>query len=176
MINQNTALELWEYRDNDLWWKEPKRGRQLSKPAGAKHKTGYRQVRLGDQRYYVHRIIFLMERGYLPEYPREVHHRNKIKDDNRIENLVDVSKAQNQQDRAKFKNNKSGYKGVTWHKLAGKWRAEIRANGKAYHLGLFLDPETAHQAYCKAANEYHKEYDEKRQTYRNRPYHDWASN
>lgn len=35
--------------------------------------------------------------------------------------------------------NTSGYKGVCWHKKAGKWRAYITFKGKQYHLGLYRD-------------------------------------
>jgi hypothetical protein len=38
-----------------------------------------------------------------------------------------------------FSHNTSGYKGVTWHKQARKWRAQIKINGRAISLGLFKD-------------------------------------
>lgn len=42
--------------------------------------------------------------------------------------------------------NTSGYKGVCWHKKAGKWRAQIKFKGKQYHLGLYEDIELAAEA------------------------------
>ena len=52
-----------------------------------------------------------------------------------------------------FKNNKSGYLGV--YKQNGKWRAEIKIDGKKIHLGYFDFPEEAFDAYQKAYLEAH---------------------
>jgi hypothetical protein len=40
---------------------------------------------------------------------------------------------------------------VPLNKAAGKWQARIRVNGRVQHLGLFVDIEDAHAAYCAAA-------------------------
>lgn len=42
--------------------------------------------------------------------------------------------------------NTSGYKGVCWHKKAGKWRAYITFKGKQYHLGIYQGIELAVKA------------------------------
>lgn len=42
--------------------------------------------------------------------------------------------------------NTSGYKGVCWHKKAGKWRAYIAFKRKQYHLGLYNDIKLAVKA------------------------------
>jgi len=44
-------------------------------------------------------------------------------------------------------NNTSGYKGVSWLKHSGKWRATIRLNGKSNHIGCFDLPKDAAQGY-----------------------------
>lgn len=41
------------------------------------------------------------------------------------------------------KNNTSGYKGVSWHKDAGKWEAKVQTRGERHHLGYFDDPAEA---------------------------------
>jgi hypothetical protein len=48
-------------------------------------------------------------------------------------------------------NNRSGYKGVCWHKKTGKWVAQINIDGRRKHLGLFDNPWEAAQAYNVAA-------------------------
>ena len=48
-------------------------------------------------------------------------------------------------------NNTTGYKGVSYHKKAGKFRAYIVVNGKQIHLGLFDTAEQAAQKYAEAA-------------------------
>ena len=49
------------------------------------------------------------------------------------------------------KDNKSGFKGVTWSTAANKWAASITINGKRKHLGTFASAKEAHNAYCRAA-------------------------
>jgi hypothetical protein len=47
----------------------------------------------------------------------------------------------------------SRFKGVYWHKAAGKWLAQIGADGKHRYLGLFADEAEAARAYDAAARE-----------------------
>lgn len=56
------------------------------------------------------------------------------------------------------KRNTSGYKGVSWHNGAHKWRASITAHGSFIHLGYFSDPSEAAQAYDRAAQTYHGKF------------------
>jgi len=37
----------------------------------------------------------------------------------------------------------STFRGVSWHKLNQKWKANISINGKTKHVGYFDDEETA---------------------------------
>lgn len=88
----------------------------------------------------------------------EVDHKNGDGLDNRTENLRPAAKDQNQFNRGKQRNNSSGFKGVSWQKQKGRWQAQIRANGKTRHLGLFHDPKEAHAAYVAAAERLHGEF------------------
>lgn len=45
-----------------------------------------------------------------------------------------------------YKNNKSGYRGVDFHKATGKWQARLARNHKEFYLGVFDTPEEAYQA------------------------------
>lgn len=47
--------------------------------------------------------------------------------------------------------NKSGFKGVSFHKRAGKWRARVKFNRKENHIGLFKSKIEAARAYDKLA-------------------------
>lgn len=48
--------------------------------------------------------------------------------------------------------NTSGYRGVTWNKLRGKWQAQAMLDGRNNYLGLFdlaEDASKAYQAFCQ---------------------------
>ncbi len=98
--------------------------------------TGYASSRSG----YMHRIIMKAKSG---EY---VDHINGNKLDNRKSNLRICTMSQNKANSYKYSTNKSGYKGVYWHKSVGKWSVQVRCNGKLYSGGYFLSKEQAHKA------------------------------
>lgn len=87
---------------------------------------------------------------------RQIDHKNCDVLDNRKCNLRFATHAQNQYNRPA--RNKSGIKGVTWHKGANKWMAQIEYNGKPYYLGLFTDIQLAAQAYDTKAKELFGEF------------------
>ena len=69
-----------------------------------------------------------------------------------------ATRAENSRNQKIPKDNTSGFKGVSWDKRKGKWRAGIRANGKTLYLGCFATREQAHTAYCEAAKRFHGEF------------------
>lgn len=54
--------------------------------------------------------------------------------------------------------NRSGFKGVSWKATHGQWCAQIRANGKVRHIGLFDQKEAAAAAYDLAAKAHFGEF------------------
>lgn len=50
---------------------------------------------------------------------------------------------------------RSGIKGYSWKKCAGKWVANIGVDYKTIHLGSFTEEEDAKQAYLEAKRNYH---------------------
>lgn len=81
----------------------------------------------------------------------EIDHQNRDGLDCRRQNLRPATASQNAHNRARQKNNTTGYKGVTRHK-ANRWRARIRVgDGKRLDLGLHPSPEQAARAYNRAA-------------------------
>ena len=104
----------------------------------------------------VHRIVYLMVYGNLPEF---IDHINGDRRDNRIENLRPATKSENSKNRLVSKNSTSGSKGVIYNKRSTKpWNARIRTNGKMRSLGYYHTIEEATAVYQKAALEYHGEY------------------
>lgn len=78
--------------------------------------------------------------------------------DNRRANLRLATNAENTRNQRRNRRNTSGYKGVTWHKATGKWRAQIQVNGRRKHLGCFDRSVEAYSAYCEAALRFHGEH------------------
>jgi hypothetical protein len=84
-----------------------------------------------------------------------VDHKNGNKLDNRKFNLRLANKSQNGANSKMTTRNRSGFKGVYFHKSTSKWQAQIRHNCKFVYLGLFDAPEKAHAAYVAASQKYH---------------------
>lgn len=78
--------------------------------------------------------------------------------DNTDKNLRIASQSQQKFNQGAYAGNKSGYKGVCFHKATGKWVAQIQLNGKRKHLGLFDTKEEAYAAYCEAAKKNYGEF------------------
>jgi hypothetical protein len=113
-----------------------------------------RKVRTGKTFICVH-----MHRAILPApIGMDVDHINGDGLDNRRCNLRIATRAQNLQNRGAPKDNKSGYKGVCWHRKTRRWMAQITTAGKHRYLGVFCSPDEAHAVYCAAAKEQHGEF------------------
>ena len=117
--------------------------------AGSFASDGYRQIKVARRPYPEHRIVWLLHTGRWPV--GEVDHINGIRDDNRPCNLREATRAENCRNVSKHRDNRSGYLGVSWNQLAGKWYAQIRIDGRCKNLGYYSDPVAASEAYQAAA-------------------------
>ena len=94
MITQELAHQLFEYRGGALYWKlRASRGVYAGDKVGFVHPSGYRRFMYKRKGYAVHRIIWLMHYGNLPN---EIDHKDSNKLNNNIENLR-VANNKNQQ-------------------------------------------------------------------------------
>ena len=114
---------------------------------------GYLSVKLNGILLFGHRIIWKLVYGVEPV---QVDHRNLSRADNWLTNLRDCSLPQNLCNKSIYRNNKSGFKGVSIRK--GRWRATIQVDRKARTIGSYATAEEAHAAYCTAADRLHGEY------------------
>ena len=55
-------------------------------------------------------------------------------------------------------NNRSGFRGVSWHKKAGKWMTYGKYDGKGVYLGLHESPESAARAFDEFARTHYGEF------------------
>lgn len=155
-----TGIFFWKERQNNhfksirsmkMWNK-----RYSKTVAGTVDTHGYIQIRINYKLYLAHKLAWLFCYGVYPN--NQLDHINCNRKDNRINNLRLVTKFENAQNSKIRHNNKSGYKGVSWHQHVQKWTAQIQCNKKHIHLGYYATPEEAYAAYCKAAADLHGEY------------------
>lgn len=123
-----------------------------------KHKTIY-AVHTSPKDDSGKRVKLLMHREVIGA-PRgvKVDHKNRNGLDNRRENLRLATNAQNARNVSRRSDNKSGYKGVGFHRATGAWAAQIVVDGRHEHLGLFSSKEEAAAAYDAAAVRLHGDY------------------
>jgi hypothetical protein len=143
MITQSLVRELFDYRDGLLIWKTKRNGTRDCGGAGHLNKSGYMTVQINGRLYRSHRVIFLWHHGFLPE---EIDHINRIKNDNRIENLRAVSHSENCTNRGVRSDNPTGVSGVSWNEKLNKWRVRITINKNRKELGLFSNFDDAVKA------------------------------
>jgi hypothetical protein len=149
----------FSYKDGELFWSIniSKTRIQAGIVAGNFDGSGYRQVQLQGKKYMVHRIIWELNNGAIPEN-MTIDHINQNKSDNRIENLRLASHAENCRNRGLRKDSTTGYKGVSWNKKAQKYSAQVGIDNKQKHLGYFDTAEEAFVVYQKASQELHGEF------------------
>lgn len=104
----------------------------------------------------LHRVIMERVLGRTLKGKEQVDHRNRIKTDNRRENLRVASKRQNSFNRV-FKGS-SQHPGVHWETSRSKWKATIEVDGKKEFLGRFNNELDAAKAYANRAKEVYGEF------------------
>ena len=139
--------------DGKLWYREQRTGRgmrrNMDKPVGSYGKDGYLifGVTVDHKLFHcrVHAIIW--EIHYGPVTPgMEIDHKNSIRNDNRIENLQELTHHDNIIKQTISKNNKTGYRGVYFNNKYKKFGAQIKINYKNKKLGYFDTAEEAYEA------------------------------
>lgn len=123
------------------------RWRVNSKVAGCVSDDGYRLVGLDGRLYKAHRLAWLHYHGDWPA--GELDHVNGDRDDNRIANLRECSRTQNNRNRHRGKHGR--LLGAHLYARTGRWTSRITdRDGKSRHLGYFDTEQAAHLAYMQA--------------------------
>jgi len=100
----------------------------------------------------MHRVILGAPPG------AEVDHINRNRLDNRRSNLRLATRGENARNCKRNTSNTSGYKGVGFNHLAGRWAASVVFEGRTFWVGLFGTPQEAAFAYDFAATALHGEF------------------
>ena len=111
------------------------------------YNDGHLRVFIDGSPYQLHRIVWLMHTGNDP-FPYEIDHINRIRDDNRIDNLRLVTTQDNLKNKSLYSTNKSGYPGVL--KRGKRYTAQYKHNGVKHYIGTFDSALDAYEAIVKA--------------------------
>ena len=117
-------------------------------------KAGYVIIKIDGKLYNASRLIWMYVHGEDPG-ELQIDHINRIKNDDRIENLRTVTHQQNHWNRSSDKNSSSKYPGVSWNQFHKKWLSRIGVDGKEIYLGLYDTEEEAHEVRQAAKEKYH---------------------
>jgi hypothetical protein len=136
--NPDTGVFVWRVR--------PKSTRiNVGDEAGGISNDGYLRIRINGFRHLAHRLAWLYVHGEFP--PNFVDHINGSRQDNRLVNLREATRTENARNRARRRDNSSGFTGVSFDNKSKKWRAQCSLNGRRTRICGFSTPQEASEAY-----------------------------
>lgn len=157
MLTQERLRETLSYdKDTGLftWVKPQRRTDRLGQTAGF-DVNGYVGICIGLKKYMAHRLAWLYVTGEWPS--DEIDHRNRVRSDNRFDNLRSATHHKNTFNQS-LRKNISGVTGVAWDAVNEKWRAHISPNGKMISLGRHIELSDAVSARRLAEAKYFGEF------------------
>jgi len=128
------------------------KSRNMGRVAGHFDITGYIHIRLHGILHRAHRLAFLYMNGSLPE--NEVDHIDHRRDNNKWENLRQVTSSENRKNCSLRIDNKSGYVGICMPTESNRWLVQIKGDGKHIRVGEFDCLEDAIEARKSAESIY----------------------
>jgi hypothetical protein len=158
--NKDTGILTWKYRDrrhfksnraHSIW-----NTRYATKEVGCPNAHGRLVFSINYSLYQVSRIIWKLVYGF--DSAVDIDHKDGNPLNNRLDNLREATRSQNNANAKIRKGVASGYKGVTKERNGGKYSARVECNKKRHRIGSYDTPEEAHAAYCEAADRLHKEF------------------
>jgi hypothetical protein len=152
-VDELNDLLHYDAETGQFTWKKDRGFKaRANTPAGTLGKSGYVLMCINGTRYLAHRIAYKMAYGTDPEDMLD--HIDGNITNNRISNLRVANPIENQGNRRRAKNNKSGVKGVHWCERDKHWIAQITKDKSKVWLGCFVSKEQAASAYEAAAKEH----------------------
>lgn len=154
VLTHDRLIEVLDYcPDTGVFrWKETTRRKIAGSIAGTDDRDGYRTIKVDGKQYRSHRLVWFYVCGVWPS--KQIDHINRARNDNRIDNLRDVTSSENKQNRIhSYCGSKTGFLGVTDRGV--KFEAQIRVDGKDHYLGRYDTISEAHDAYLSAKKIHH---------------------
>lgn len=156
ILSELKELICYDYETGIFTYKKSRGKLKVGSVAGSLRKDGYLQIKFNKKSYLSHRLAWFYVYGYFPK--NEIDHINGNKEDNRILNLRECTRQENEYNKTLRKDNKTGYKGVSYRQDVKKYVASIRVNKIKKYLGFFDNEKEAYVAYINAARKYHGEF------------------
>lgn len=133
-------------------WIKARRSHLVGSEAGYKNGAGYIVITFDGTAYLGHRLAWFYVHGV---WPREIDHIDRNRTNNRLSNLRDCTRTQNQLNRAP--RGALRVKGITRAKGWG-FQAQISDGNRTRYIGAFKTIEAAHQAYMEEARRIHGDF------------------
>ena len=151
-LTQERLQEILHYdtRSGEFRWRtQDELAHRRGAIAGCSMRSDYWCIHVDGRSYRAHQLAWLYMTG---EWGRPlIDHRDGNPLNNCWRNLRLSNYSNNNANRRRPQNNTSGFKGVTFDRQRGKWKAIITKNRHQKCLGRFSTPREAHAAYLAAA-------------------------
>lgn len=147
------------YYDKDtgnFYWLIPKKGRDVTRPAGTRNNNGYRTITYQGHVYSQHRLAWFYVTG---EWPLEfIDHIDGNPHNNKWDNLRQASHAENMRNRKRKFDSHTGIKGVVRDYRSDTWHVHMMINGKVVSRGPFFSYQMACKEYDRLAKDHFGEF------------------
>jgi len=156
MLTQTLLKELFDYQNGQLIHRNS--GKSAVIKAGKKR---YERITINGKIQALHRMIYMWHKGYLPA---TVDHIDGNRENNKIENLREVTQQQNCLNKKHISTSRSPYKNVylqpptknpEWKR---NWVVSLTVDSKRKYVGSFEDLELADLVATEARDLYHEQY------------------
>lgn len=138
MKNETEIQNRLKYDRGKLYWvKDNGTNIKAGQLAGTIGGHGYRYINIDNQKYLEHRLVWLYHKGVWPK--NQIDHIDGDRTNNRIENLRETDQSGNNKNQSLRKDNRVGYRGVSWYKQTKRWIVKIGDKNNRHHLGYFDD-------------------------------------